>query len=473
MEGMKETLEYPGAEDQTKLEAGVISFLLGRLGDEGGEVEAAVSADCFENESFRRLYLFSVMERAERGFIDPTLAGEGLREVTGKCPLPERYPLEGLFEASASIPAHLAREYANELASRARERKVRIALSQVGGLAEAKKIDQETIGEALRILERGALGGESGPPATVSELLPQYLTKWDSHGGEILGMDTYMEGLREIIEGLRELVILNGIPGSGKSILSLNWVLDIARGGPEGKGERFPCIFYSFEMSKERLSAMILSRFSGLPESSIRKGLLIPAQKIFRDGRVETLRNYGSYISLYHVSDFSGGISPALIRTHIAQAKRRTGKKSVFVVIDPFQVYALQVPGGKSESVKELYDRAIGELKSLQVSTESVFLLTSHILRGAKGSGDIGTYMGNAGIEYAADITMALLTEAEKLQAERKEYRDKDLVEIEAEIGVDARRRRLSINKQKDGPTGAVTLSLHGETATFKEVPAP
>jgi len=468
MEGLKETLEYPRAEDQTKLEAGVLSFLLGGTGDEVGEVEVSVPADCFENESFRRLYLFSVKERAERGLVDTILAGEGLREVTEKYPLPEGYALKDFFEPS--ISAQVAREYAKELERRAGERRVRTALSRVGGLAEGKIRGQETIGEALRILERSAHGGEGGPPATVSELLPQYLEKWEAHGDKILGMDPYMEGLRGVIEGFRELVILTGIPGSGKSTLALNWGTDIARGGPDGKGERFPFIFYSFEMSKERLSAMILSRLSEFPENAIRKGLLIPAQKAIRDGRVETLRQYGDYISLYHVSDFPGGISPALIRTHIAQAKRRTGKGSVFVVMDPFQVYALQAQGGKGESVKELYDRAIGELKSLQVSTESVFLLTSQKPRGAKGSGDIGTYMGSKGIEYAADIAMALLTEAEKLQAERRDYQGKDLLEIEAEIGETARRRRLYINKQKDGPTGAVTLELYGETATFKEV---
>jgi replicative DNA helicase len=139
--------------------------------------------------------------------------------------------------------------------------------------------------------------------------------------------------------------------------------------------------------------------------------------------------------------------------------------------VDPLHVYADQIPGS-GETIKERLDKAISDLKTLQVETDSVILVTSQKNRASKGSGDMGGFMGSAGIEYRADMGMVLLTQAERLAAGRGEnkYRDMDLPEIEKDIGPqEARKRLLVINKQKDGETGTIPLVLHGETASFEE----
>jgi hypothetical protein len=73
MDPLKEVLEYAGAEDQTKLEAAALSFILAASGGEAEEVEASLSR-LFRERGIPAVFQTARAERRSRGIVDLILS---------------------------------------------------------------------------------------------------------------------------------------------------------------------------------------------------------------------------------------------------------------------------------------------------------------------------------------------------------------------------------------------------------------
>ncbi|MCD4784356.1 MAG: AAA family ATPase [Candidatus Eremiobacteraeota bacterium] len=91
---------------------------------------------------------------------------------------------------------------------------------------------------------------------------------------ELSGLNSGFEVLNEFLDGLvpGSLILLSGMPGSGKTGFAkqmLDQVID---------KEKLPCIFVSYEQSKEELHRKTLARMSGITYKQIRRGALSDAE---------------------------------------------------------------------------------------------------------------------------------------------------------------------------------------------------
>ncbi|MGE5247293.1 MAG: DnaB-like helicase C-terminal domain-containing protein, partial [Verrucomicrobiota bacterium] len=264
------------------------------------------------------------------------------------------------------------------------------------------------------------LTGEEGSPASDAQSLATFLPAFleevnDRHrtgGISLLGFDTGMPLLNRWTLGLDGVIVLAGRPGSGKSTLSLQWGVDIARGTPAMNGKRFPFLLYSFVMSKRRITAKILSRLTDrLSDTEILMGRVFPETlekltEIVR-GQVspatferlkeetwelvrsagETLATFSGNIRIYTPEDCPRGVTPELIRDQIRTARQQTGADRVFVVIDALHDLIAQPCFREiGDTPRERMDYLVPVLKGISETTRSSILLVSQRRRRVRGA---------------------------------------------------------------------------------------
>lgn len=250
------------------------------------------------------------------------------------------------------------------------------------------------------------------PIPTVADDVDHYAAYLGKYAGkDLMGIKSGFSKLDEKLSGLQGLLVLGGIPGKGKTSLALQLALQVAEQNPE-----IPAIFYSLEMTKYELynkMASCISKINSLRDHGdaytinqilLKQEISAPSELLKDDifKRVKIIDCNTAPISLNHMEN--------QIRAFMDETK--TG--SAFIVVDHLQVFPVPKDFA-SHNAKERIDYLMHGLKSIQASLNATLLLISQKNRGTyKSVGDIGSFMGSAGIEYAVDAALLLESQGEK-----------------------------------------------------------
>ncbi len=459
----------PGSEVRRTLEIAILKAVC--AGIEG--IEKMVLPEFFQTPGAHKIFRLLQHEWDQRGYVDRSVVENVLKEINESSP--EKLILADLFSDSPSP------EDAKEFAERLRREACEGEQARLKKLIDNLPPGPDYRGNVSAILER--TGGWSHPSSeaeTLGTFLPAFMEEVDKQhrkgGAFLLGFDTGMRVLNRWTQGLDGIVVLAGRPGSGKSTLALQWGVDIARGRLEMKGKRSPFLLYTFEMSKTRITAKILSRLTDkLSDNEILMGRVFPEtlenlteivrgmvsaatleslrEETWESVRTagETLATFAENIRIYIPQDCPYGVTPDLIRDHIRTVKRQTGCERVFVVIDALHDFIAQ-PFLKEigETPRERMDYLIPVLKEVSESTRSTILLVSQRRRKARGAAALDVFEGSTGVEYGADIVLNILMGEETGDADKE-------------------KRSLHVIKQKYGKTVNIPLKYFGGLSYFTE----
>lgn len=269
----------------------------------------------------------------------------------------------------------------------------------------------------------------------------------------VTGVATGFKDLDRITSGLQrsDLVIIAGRPSSGKTAFALSIAENAAC------DRKVPCAVFSLEMSKEQLVQRLLCSRAEVDSYKLRGGFLAENDwpKLTRAAGI--LSEAPIYI------DDSPMLTVLEMR---AKARRLKKEKSLgLIVVDYLQLV-------RSGSRMESREREISEisrgLKALAKELYVPVIALSQLNRGVENRNDkrpmLADLRESGSIEQDADVVMMI-------------YRD----EMYNTESPDAGKAELIICKQRNGPTGKVTLAFLAKYTRFDNlahgsdefVPAP
>ena len=259
------------------------------------------------------------------------------------------------------------------------------------------------------------------------------------------GQDTVPTGFPSIDRMLgggfrrRDLVVLTGDVGSGKSSLALGIALRSALLGT-------PTIYFSGEMSEERLLERALAVEGKATIDEIRGGKLTDPARSAVGAAAVRLRGLPLVIRGLH------GLSFEALAESIRMIPRRG-----LVVIDPVQLVDPPRPGSSAEETLAL---AIRSLKSIAMDHDAVVLAVAQIRTSPAERQDPRPTLEDLGglgaVKQHADLVLAIYRE--------EMYRPGGGMEGATE---------LIVAKNRNGPTGFVDLYFYRRWLRFEDMLDP
>lgn len=256
--------------------------------------------------------------------------------------------------------------------------------------------------------------------------------------GLITGLPTHVEKLNHMTGGLQrsDFIILAARPSVGKTALALNFVEHMAY------SEGHPVLLFSLEMSKEQVALRLLCSHCDVDYQSLRSGNV--------EGDFERILNVGMgglYESPIFIDD-----KPAISGMELrAKARRMKSQHDVrLIVVDYIQL----MRGPKAQSREQEVAQLSGAMKALARELSVPVLVLSQIRRAAEqrqdGKPQLSDLRESGALEQDADVVMIL-------------HRGRD------QNGAIVNEAKLSIAKQRNGPTGEIDLRFSPKTMRFAE----
>lgn len=260
------------------------------------------------------------------------------------------------------------------------------------------------------------------------------------NGDEIIGFRTGFEDLDKLLGGLQrqELIIFGGRPGTGKT----SWILNVIYNALLRKQKRI--LIYSLEMNRKSLANRLVSMFTGLNSHYLRTRRL-------QDDEWELIVKASDFFATndWHV-DETGTLSIPAMRSKCRRYIAEHGG------IDLIVVDFLQMMQG-SESGKRGYNKAeeVGEtskgLRAIAKEFNVPVLAVSALSRAPEGRANkrpqLSDLFQSSQIESDADVVMFI-------------WRD------DSTPGY----AYISVEKQRNGPVGEVTLRFNGQRTQFEDL---
>jgi replicative DNA helicase len=293
-------------------------------------------------------------------------------------------------------------------------------------------------------------GGE-GEAVHIKDVLHDTFQRIDAMQGQegrLTGVPTGFYDLDDMTSGLQkgELIVVAGRPSMGKTTFCLN----IAEHAASNEG--FAVAIFSLEMSKQNLVQNMLCSRARVDAHKLRRGFLADEDWGRISGAVGKLSEAKIFI------DDTPGLSPLLLR---AKARRLKAQHDVaLIVIDYLQL--MEVPhmsrGGDASRQAEI-SYISRSLKGLARELEVPIIALSQLNRGVDSREDHRPRMSDlresGAIEQDADVVMFLY---------RPEYYELD-PDRRAELAGQA---ECIVGKQRNGPTGTVTLTFIAQYMRFE-----
>ncbi|MCR4625645.1 MAG: replicative DNA helicase [Lachnospiraceae bacterium] len=369
-----------------------------------------------------------------------------LRDKLKEKNVPEEYAsLETLRDLLMSVPtAANIRNYARIVAKNSTLRKLIKAADEI---SEECYSDGNTLEEILDHSEKRIYDisqkQRSGDYVSIKDTIMQVLNtieKASKQSGAVTGISTGFYDLDYKTAGFQksDLLLLAARPSMGKTALALNIAEHVV------VKERIPTAFFSLEMSREQLANRLLSMNSKINAQSIRTGNLKPNEW---GELVESARILGESTLII---DDTPGISVREMRSKCRKLKMEKGLG--FIIVDYLQ---LMTAGGKgSESRQQEISEISRSLKALAREIECPVLALSQLSRDVEKRDNkrpqLSDLRESGAIEQDADVVMFIY---------RDEYYNKE--------SPDKGKAEVIIGKQRNGPTGTITLGAQLEYTRF------
>ena len=265
------------------------------------------------------------------------------------------------------------------------------------------------------------------------------------HKGEssVTGIPTGFRDLDNITTGLQpsELIIIASRPSMGKTALATNIALNIVTGI-----KNCPILIFSLEMSKEQLVQRMLCSEAKIDLSKLRQGFL-------SDKKMGELLQSATKLSSAPIFiDDTPSLNVFELR---ARARRLKAKENIqLVIVDYLQ---LMRGRGKAENRQQEITEISASLKSLAKELHIPVIAVSQLSRATERRGEdktpqLSDLRESGAIEQDADLVLLLY---------RDEYYNPDNEESKGKADV-------IIAKQRNGPTGKITLTFLKEYTRFE-----
>ncbi|MBI2426104.1 MAG: replicative DNA helicase [Candidatus Hydrogenedentes bacterium] len=282
------------------------------------------------------------------------------------------------------------------------------------------------------------------PIYRVSDLLEAGITRIEDQmrtAGGITGVPTGFNKLDEMLSGLQpsDMIILAARPSVGKTAFSLNIAANAS--SRHGKGT----LIFSLEMAKEQLVQRLLCMEGQVDSSRLRSGFLARTEFPKLQRAAHTLSQADIFI------DDTPNISILELRS---KARRQKAQHNVdMIIIDYLQ---LMSGAGRAESrqveISEISRSIKGLARELRVPIIALSQLSREAEKDDTGTPKLSHLRESGAIEQDADVVMML----SRLPAHEQEGRDNVV--------------RLTIAKQRNGPTGPVELLFEKNIQRFRNL---
>lgn len=266
---------------------------------------------------------------------------------------------------------------------------------------------------------------------------------------------------------MQSIVILNGGTSTGKTTMTLNLCLNLAK-------ER-PILYFTLEMSKEQILSKIYSNLAytggGMTISNTSILQSYDTNKMTeyqRSKLIEEIQKHDELNNFFVIFPESSNID--FIQQQIllfTEELKRQGKGIPIVVIDYLQF----IQGGEREDTQNLIKRTQRILKKFAIDNETLIFLLSANSREAnrQKESSIDSGRDTSDIEYTADYLLSInFTEFEN---NPKTDKTRKQLQKEATTNKKPLKMSLTIHKQRFGGTGEqIDFDFYGIANTFKEI---
>ena len=329
---------------------------------------------------------------------------------------------------------------------------VRRSLVRAGG--EIQEIGHDTTKPLSEVLEESeqkvfalAQSRSAGGLVSLSEtLIATYGNLEKMHTREITpGIETGFADLDAMTGGLQrgDLIILGGRPSMGKTALSIDIGLNIA------KNKGLPIAIFSLEMSKEQLALRLLSGESRINSNRLRVGRFTESEYTPLIEAMGTLSGVPIYI------DDTSNVTVSQIRSQVRRLQSEQKGQLGAVIIDYLQL----MEGGGDNRVQEL-SKITRSLKAIAREMDVPVIVLSQLSRAVESRTNKRPMMSDlresGAVEQDADIIAMVY---------RDEYYNPDT----PDQGI----AELLVVKHRNGPTGVVKLLFQPEFTKFMSLGQP
>ncbi len=280
----------------------------------------------------------------------------------------------------------------------------------------------------------------AGSATALSDLVhPIFERMKNGEDHELVGLPSGFSELDELTTGFQpgDLVIIAARPSMGKTALALNIAEHLAA------VEKKPAVFFSMEMSCEQVAQRMLCSRGRIDAQKFRKRMLSGEEKREFFNTCAEFENAPLFI------DDTPGMSPMELR---AKARRLRAQKNIeAVLVDYLQL--MHVPGSESRQ-QEVAEISRG-LKALGRELNIPIIAMAQLNRMVEGRTGNEPRMSDlresGAIEQDADVVILI---------HREEYYKRDDPNLKGKAD-------LIIAKQRNGPTGKVTLTFNSHVTRF------
>lgn len=305
----------------------------------------------------------------------------------------------------------------------------------------AALIVEEAEARVFRVVERGvALGARVVP---IADVLRDTLDRIEHRrDGELAGAPTGIHGLDELLGGLRprELTVLGGRPGQGKTALGMAIATAAAEAGP--------VLFVSLEMSQTELSERLLSMRSRVNLYRMRNGRMNPDER----ARIVATAAELSAQRLW-LED-----SPTRTAAQIAAIARRHSRRFglSLLVVDYLQLVS---PANPRDPRQEQVAQVSRRMKELARELNAAVMVLAQVNRSSEDqrrAPRLSELRESGAIEQDADVVLFVHRPAEYDPARRPAS------------ATDAEVAEIIVGKHRNGPVGTVEVNWRREYALFE-----
>ena len=384
----------------------------------------------------------SILETFDRGAqTDPISVEE---DLSRKGQLAEAGGRESLLDLVESVVSAAAVAYHAEIVrDRAIQRQLLETCLDISRLAyENSGEAQELLDDAERRIFEIARLGKQASAISITDILHQTFERIDrlrEAQGRLTGLATGFVDLDDITAGLQngELIIIAARPSMGKTSLAINFCERVASAGK-------PVVLFSLEMSSQQVIQNMLCCRAQIDSQALRRGRITDQQYRRLQEQAESLYEADMFV------DDTPGLTISGLRTRCRRLKQK--ENISLVVLDYLQ---LMSGGSKVESRQQEIANISRGLKGLARELDIPVVALSQLNREVESRDNHRPRMSDlresGAIEQDADVIMLL---------HREEYYNPS----EENAGL----AQIIVAKQRNGPTGDVTLRFFREYMRFE-----
>lgn len=430
-----------------ELQGVVESYILGAMMQEPSLVPTAtrkIDSLAFSSISHQLIYDAIFQSYEEHAKTDPIIVADLLQKTD------QIKRIGGpvyLYDLNQSVVETSNFEYYLEILH---ETWLRKKISSIGDSMKVMSEDQETAVDSLmddlqaqifNLNMDTGLDDRTLISENLSDVLQNILNPHEGQGvrSGFYELDTLTNGFEN-----GDLIIFAARPSMGKSALAANIIHNVAI------DQQKPALIFSLEMPKSQIIMRLLSTETRIPYTDLRRGRVDEDQWELIIQAMTRLK----YAPI-HIVD-RRGLKVSTIKSEARKIKMENPDLGLIVVDYVQLVYPSKVCGTREQEVSEV----VRNLKNLAGELEVPVLICSQVNRQHERADDkrpaMSSLRESGELEQTADLICFLY---------REDYYDDDSVEEEMITECN-----LLIRKNRNGPTGEISLNFNKEIITFESI---